>query len=158
MRLPLPAAPLLALALVASSPGAIRACTCTEPPTLQQEFDGAWKVFSGRVVAIQPELDGLVAVIFEPYERWKGTLDYFVKVVTPEHEGVCGYPFAIGGEYLVFGQYHLVGITYTPTAFTHLCSRTSALEGNPYLAQLPPPLLPTPATARSWGTLKVRYR
>lgn len=158
MRLPLPAAPILALALVALAPGASRACTCSEPPTLQQEFDGAWKVFSGRVVAIQPELDGLVAVIFEPYERWKGTLDFYEKVVTPEDEGTCRYRFGVGGEYLVFGRYHLVGITYTPTAFTHSCSRTSPLYGNPYLAQLPPPLLPTPAAARSWGTLKVGYR
>lgn len=157
MRLPVLAASLLAFAL-AAAPRAVGACTCSGTATLQQEFDVAWKVFSGRVVAIQPELDGLVAVIFEPHERWKGTLEHHEKVVTPEDEGACRYPFVVGGEYLVFGQYRLVGITYTPTAFTHSCSRTSPLYGNPYVSQLPPPLLPTPAAARSWGTLKVRHR
>lgn len=157
MRVPLLAAPLLALTL-AAAPRAAGACSCTSTPTLQEEFDGAWKVFSGRVVSIQPELDDLVAVVFEPHERWKGTLDHLEKVVTPDFDGACRYPFVVGGEYLVFGQYRLVGITYTPRAFTHSCSRTSPLYGNPYVPLLPPPVLPTPAVARSWGTLKVRYR
>jgi hypothetical protein len=53
-------------------------------------------------------------------------------------------------------QYY--GITLTPTPFTHLCSRTSLLAGNPYVPDLPAPLVTTPASRPSWGTLKVRYR
>jgi len=157
MRVPILTGVILAIAL-AAAPHAAGACSCTTERTVQQEFDGAWKVFSGRVVSIQPELDGVLAVFFEPYERWKGSLDHVVKVVTSEDQGSCGYRFTVGGEYLVFGQYSLVGITSTPTAITYSCSRTSPLAGNPYLSQLPPPLLPTPAAVRSWGTLKVRYR
>ena len=50
------------------------------------------------------------------------------------------------------------GMTYTPVPFTHLCSRSSPLEGKPYIAELPPPLLPVPTSRPAWGTLKVRYR
>jgi hypothetical protein len=156
-RFPWGPAGLLAACLVAS-PLPASACSCTNNLTTQQEFDYAYAVFSGRELSIQPNAYGQLAVEFQPIERWKGPIDYVQFVATPPNPAVCGYNFVVGQEYLVFVTITYVGITYTPEAFTHLCSRTSPLEGNPYLGELPPPLLPVPVSRPAWGTLKVRYR
>jgi hypothetical protein len=148
---------LLAAAIVAV-PVAAPACSCTNNLTTAQEFDYAWMVFSGRVLAVQPDPFGSLTVVLEPIQRWKGPLGYQQVVVTPDNPGTCGYLFEIGKEYLVFATMTYYGLTLTPTPFTHLCSRTSLLAGNPYLAELPPPLVTTAASRPSWGTLKVRYR
>ena len=148
---------LLAAGLIATPLSAL-ACSCTNNLTLQEEFGYAWKVFSGRVLSVQTDPFGTLLVEIVPLVRWKGPVDYVEHVVTPLDETVCGFPFQVGVEYLVLAGVTGYGITYTPTPFTHLCSRTSLLEGNEYLAQLPPPLLPTPTKQSAWGTLKVRYR
>lgn len=150
-------APLLG-ALLLAVPVAAAACSCTNELTLQQEFDGAWLVFSGRVLEIQADPFGTLAVQLEPIQRWKGPLQYVQLVVTPVDEAVCGFPFVVGEEYLVFTTMSYYGITYTPTPFTHLCARTSPLAGNPYLADMPPPLVTTPAAPATWGRLKTIYR
>jgi len=149
-------APALVLLALATPPAA--ACTCTEPPPLQQEFDAAWLVFSGRVLEIQEDPFGTLAVSLDPIDRWKGPLSPGQLVVTPLNGGVCGFTFEVGQEYLVFAFYYPYGVTMTPTPFTHLCSRTSLLAGNPYVASLPPPLVPTPAARPTWGALKIGYR
>lgn len=151
------AATLLAASLVAAPLPAL-ACSCTNNLTTQQEFDYAHSVFSGRVLSVQPNAYGQLTVEFQPIDRWKGPLDYVPYVFTPLNSAVCGYEFVVGQEYLVFVTISYVGVTYTPVPFTHLCSRTSLLEGNPYLAELPPPLLPVPTSRSAWGALKVRYR
>jgi hypothetical protein len=149
---------LAAAALVAAGPRPAAACSCTNELTLQQEFDGAWVVFSGRVLEINADPFGTLAVRMDPIQRWKGSLAPGQIVVTPVNEAVCGFPFVVGEEYLVFGLYYAYGITYTPTPYTHLCSKSGLLADNPYLAQLPPPLLPTPAARPTWGALKIGYR
>jgi hypothetical protein len=156
-RIPWGPAALLA-ACLAASPLSASACSCTNNLTTQQEFDYAYAVFSGRVLSVQPNAYGQLTVVFQSIDRWKGPLDYESYVFTPPDASVCGYHFVVGQEYLVFVTISYVGITYTPVWFTHLCSRTSPLEGNPYIAELPPPLLPVPTTRSAWGTLKVRYR
>ena len=156
-RFPWGPAALLAASLVAS-PLPASACSCTNNLTTMEEFGYARTVFSGRVLSVEPNAYGQLTVEFQPIDRWKGPLEYVPYVFTPENDGVCGYHFEVGQEYLVFVTVTYVGITYTPVPFTHLCSRTSPLEGNPYVAELPPPLLPVPATRSAWGTLKVRYR
>jgi hypothetical protein len=156
-RFPWALAALLAACLTAS-PLPASACSCTNNLTTQQEFDYAWKVYSGRVLSVQTDLSGNLIVGVVPIDRWKGPIDYTEVVVTPPNEAVCGFPFEVGQEYLIFATVTYTGITYTPTPFTHLCSRTGLLAGNPYLSELPPPLLPTPTRRTAWGTLKVRYR
>lgn len=151
------AAALLAAGL-AATPLAAMACSCTNNLTVQQEFDNAWKVFSGRVLSVQADPFGTLLIEIAPIGRWKGSIDYVEHVVTPLSGAVCGFPFEVGQGYLVFAGVTGYGLTYTPTPFTHLCSRTSLLEGNEFLSQLPPPLLPTPTTRSAWGALKVRYR
>lgn len=148
---------LLAAGLVASPLPAF-ACSCTNNLTTQQEFDYAYSVFSGRVLSVQPNAYGSLVVEFQPIDRWKGPLEYVPYVFTPPNSAVCGYDFVVGQEYLVFVTITYVGVTYTPAWFTHLCSRTSPLDGNPYLSELPPPILPVPAARSAWGSLKVRYR
>ena len=145
--------------VVCIAPRAARACSCTNDLTLQQEFDLSTGVFSGRVLSVAPSYEpGLNWVVFQPITRWKGSLSDPFVVLTPDNGAICGYPFAAGGEYLVFYGIRYFGITYTPTPFTHLCSRTSPLAGNTYVPLLPPPVLPVPIHHRSWGELKVIYR
>lgn len=146
------------LAALALTPRPAHACSCTNDRTLQQEYDNAWVVFSGRVVSITADPFGTYAVQIDPIQRWKGPLQYAPIVVTPLNAAVCGYPFEVGTEYLIFAVNYGYGLTYTPTPFTHLCSRTAPLAGNPYISDLPAPLETTPAARPSWGTLKLRYR
>lgn len=152
-----PGALLAVLLLLA--PAAAGACTCTNEPTLEQEFASATRVFSGRVLGITPSADeNFLEVLFEPLERWKGPLDHGIVVVTGSHDGLCGSRFNVGGDYLVFCRVISYGITLTPMPFTTSCSRTGPLAGNPWISQLPLPVLPVPAAGRTWGSLKVVYR
>lgn len=148
----------LLAALLLGAPALASACSCTNQLTLQQEFDYAWLVFSGRVTGIQPDPFGTLVVTFEPLQRWKGPLDFAQIVVTPPNSAACGFPFEPGQEYLVFATMAYYGLTYTPTPFTHLCSRTAPLADNPYLPEMPPPLLTTTAARPTWGALKTIHR
>jgi hypothetical protein len=154
----IPAAVLLAALLMI--PASSRACSCTNNLTLQEEYDNATGVFAGRVLSIQPSGlgDGKLVVFLEPLIRWKGPLDYTQLLITPENPAICGYPFEVGTDYLVFYSMVGYGLTYTPTPFTHLCSRTSPLEGNTFVPLLPAPQVTTAAPGRTWGSLKIRYR
>jgi hypothetical protein len=154
----------IAVSLVVAAtlaPGTVSACTCTNELTLLEEFDQSWTVFTGRVLAVQPATEvnapGL-AVFFEPLERWKGPLGDPQLVYTEADAGSCGFPFEVGQDYLVFTTLIYVGITFSPAHFTHLCARSSPLDGNPYVSQLPAPQLPTPARHATWGSLKLHYR
>jgi hypothetical protein len=42
--------------------------------------------------------------------------------------------------------------------FTHSCSRTGPLEGNPWISSLPPPVLPVPSARPTWGAIKLSAR
>jgi hypothetical protein len=153
-----------ALSLVvaaALAPGTALACSCTNELTLQQEFDYARTVFSGRVLSVGPSVEvnaPPVQALIQPLQRWKGPLDFVQVVYTNLDEGSCGFPFVVGQDYLIFGTLTYVGITYSPALFTHSCSKSGALEGNPFVPQLPPALLPTPARNATWGTVKHFYR
>ena len=80
----------LLVACLVTSPRAASACSCTNNLTTQQEFDYARTVFSGRVLSVEPNAYGQLTVVFEPIDRWKGPLEYFPYVFTPENGGVCG--------------------------------------------------------------------
>lgn len=139
------------------APGTASACSCTNNLTLQQEFDFAAAVFSGRVMSVNPYGDGSqVFVWMEPIARWKGGISTPLFVFTPENEGACGFPFAVGGEYLVFASSGT--LDGSPIFWTHLCSRTSPLEDNPHVPLLGPPLVPTGVLSPTWGGIKTLYR
>lgn len=144
-----------ALAATLGAFSTLRACSCTGERTLQQEFMSAAAVFSGRVTSFQPAGDGInVIVTVTPLHRWKGGLDASVAIATGANDGLCGVAFEVGREYLVFAW------PYTGQAalFTHLCSRTARVEGNPDIQNLGSPLTPTPARAKSWGAVKRAWR
>lgn len=148
---------LLAAVLASSIPRLAAACSCTNNLTLQQEFDYASVVFSGRVLAIEPDPFGTLVVVLAPLQRWKGPLWSPQRIVTGVDPGVCGFPFTVGEDYLVFangGSYGVAG----HAEFTHLCSRTILLADCTYLSQLPPPLATTPAVRSSWCSIKLFYR
>lgn len=158
MRLSHRVAGALVAALLAA-PVTAAACSCTYEPTLQEEFDSATRVFSGRVLWINPSPYGeWNEVMFEPLERWKGPMDPGIVVVTGSNDGVCGNHFEVGGEYLLFCWVLSYGITLTPMPFTHSCSRTAPLEANPWISLLPPPVLPVSAARPTWGALKTIHR
>ena len=149
-----------ALAVFAAcGPHLARACSCTNNLTLQQEFDYAAGVFSGTVLGIEHSpTSPYLFVTLRPIARWKGGLtDPFV-LVTPEDPGACGFPFEVGVDYLVFYSFTCYSTPCTSLPFTHLCTRNSLLEDNPYVSLLPPPELPVPARHVTWGALKGHYR
>ena len=149
------AVPAIAALAILASPLPVSACSCTNQLTLEQEFGYAAAVFSGRVISITPEPDGLhVLAMLEPIARWKGGIGATVPVYTPSNGGACGFPFEVDGEYLVFGS------ASDPSGpfFTHLCAKSSPLEGNVYVPLLGPPLIPTGTRSPSWGALKRFYR
>lgn len=152
-------APLLpALLLVA--PASALACSCTNNLTLEQEFGYAAGVFSGRVISVDPVPNDpyTVLVTLDPITRWKGPLEGPQVVATPADEAICGYPFLVGEEYLVFWTYANAGPYYPHVPYTHLCSKTSPLPDNGYVPLLPSPEQTVQARPRSWGALKTIYR
>jgi len=131
------------------------ACTCTWDLTTIEEFNSAVAVFAGTVTGIEPAGDGYnVIVTLTPTVRWKGGFDDPVQTLTGMNDGLCGVHFVVGESYLVFawnsgGQ---------PVFFTHSCSRTGLLAGNPTVSELPPPQQPVPTRMKTWGALKTFYR
>jgi len=155
LRASIAAASVAAALLFASSN--VLACSCTNEKTLLEEFNAAAVVFGGTVTDIQPAGDGVNEIVtFTPTVRWKGGLDAAQNVLDALNEGICGFPFQLGQSYLVFA----FNTTFNghPAIFTHLCSRDSFLDGNADVGNLPPPELPVPARAHTWGALKAIYR
>ena len=147
---------LLAAAVLLAPPRAL-ACSCTNNHTVMEEYDAASTLFAGTVTNIQPAGDGLnYMVTLNPTIRWKGGLDSPAQVLTGLNDGVCGFHFVVGEDYLVFAFNTL--FNGQPALFTHSCSMDGLLAGNTIVPQLPPPVQPVPTLGRSWGTLKTLYR
>ena len=152
-------APLVAAALTAVLGAAARldACSCTNQHTLQEEVAAANTVFFGHVTDIQLAGDGLnVLVTMTPLLRWKGGLDATVTVLTGMNEGVCGVPFQVGLDYVVFSWNQV--FSGRPVQFTHLCTYDSQTDAAHAVQVLGPALVPTPAHVRSWGGVKRAWR
>ena len=59
--------------VVCIAPRAAHGCSCTNNLTLQEEFDSATGVFSGRVLSVTPSyVPELNWVVLQPITRWKG--------------------------------------------------------------------------------------
>ena len=134
-------------------PMAAGACSCTFDHTLMEEFDLTSAVFGGTVTNIQTAANGYdLLVTLTPTVRWKGGFDDPVQVTTGANSGVCGVSFMVGESYLVFAYG-----SQSPFV-TFSCTRTGPLVGNPLVSQLPPPVLPVPTRATTWGAVKSSYR
>lgn len=120
---------LLALStLLMIRPAPVQACSCAQPPPVQEELARKTAVFSGKVIKIeQPKQKQIkssadpVSITFEVMTVWKGDLAQRTTVYTASSSASCGYGFAEGKEYIVFAY-------GTPDNLeTGICERTKLL-------------------------------
>lgn len=130
------------------------ACSCVQPPAVQQALAEADAVFAGKVMNIiepKPNVLGLmssadpVTVTFQVSQIWKGISDKQVSITTALSSASCGYSFAEDREYIVYA--------YQNDAYmleTNICMRTSELtaaaedldvlgKGQPLRQEVEPP-------------------
>ena len=122
---------IVAMIAALAMPGAALACSCAQPAT-GQAFEQSSAVFAGTVTEVaEPFWDwiglthsGGYDVTFRVTKRWKGA-DAAMETVRTRLTGeACGYPFEIGGEYLVY-----VAPGPTEDLETGICSGTRDLAG-----------------------------
>jgi hypothetical protein len=96
--------PVVALLLLSYVTGVT--CTCVNPRTPAQEFNSVDAVFSGKVVEMteiktEQGLDEGRLVKFSVEKSWK-LIDRSEAIIFTAAVGMCGFPFEIGGTYLVY--------------------------------------------------------
>jgi hypothetical protein len=112
-------------------PGAALACSCAQPAA-EQAFAQSSAVFAGTVTEVEEPFwdriglssSGSHDVTFQVTKRWKGAESATETVRTRLTGEACGYPFEIGGAYLVF-----VASAPTEDLETGICSGTRDLAG-----------------------------
>ncbi|WP_445489824.1 hypothetical protein [Niallia sp. 03133] len=118
--------------IIGSFPSITSACSCTELPSVEEEFERSKAVFSGKVVDIREKrsLKGYTSksVLFEVTNTWKGVEQSQIIITTGQGGGDCGFNFKEGEEYLVYanestmyGAKSLVSI---------ICDRTNELSSS----------------------------
>jgi hypothetical protein len=89
-------------------PGTGFACSCAEPPAVEDEFEQSTAVFTGKVREIkeQKHLGGRMTkkVLFDVTKTWKGVSESQVIIATGFGGGDCGYEFQNDEEYLVYAS------------------------------------------------------
>ena len=118
--------PLIPAVLFVLAPRQAAACSCEPPGSPQEELASHDAVLAGRVVEILAPADLAleedVLVTFDVSSVWKGEAEQVVAVTTGRHGGVCGYPFRLGEQYVVYGNLWEGGL------HTGLCTRTNTLD------------------------------
>lgn len=114
------------------------ACSCVPPSAefsndaekyVAHERDKAAAVFSGKVAGIvqlknaQGKATGVIRVRFTVYKSWKGAETKSVTVRTTNICCICGFPFKIGKEYLVYAAG-----SDSKSLSASICSRTKTLD------------------------------
>lgn len=120
-----------AAAAMLAMPGAALACSCAQP-NAEQAFAQSSVVFAGTVAEVnEPFWDriglsdtGSHDVTFQVTKRWKGAESATETVRTRLTGEACGYPFKIGGAYLVY-----VAPGPAEDLETGICSGTRDLAG-----------------------------
>lgn len=84
------------------TPAAARACSCAPTGTPQQELAQSTEVFRGRVLQIE-ERETFDLAIFAATTVWKGSPDPLRVAETGSSSTLCGFPFVVGQEYVVYG-------------------------------------------------------
>ncbi len=118
---------MVSLNLLVLTPTAVYACSCASPGVPRAEMGRSTAVFAGKVTDIKRR-DWLVIssvdpvqVTFQVSEVWKGPVQATLTAHTARSDISCGYPFTVGGEYLVYAN----GSETDLEVF--LCSRTTPL-------------------------------
>lgn len=107
------------------------ACSCAQPPSVEDELERSQAVFSGKVLEVkeQKNFKGYVKkrVLIEVEETWKGVSESQVIITTGSGGGDCGYEFQVGQEYLVYATESTM---YGDKAelVTVICDRTTGLS------------------------------
>jgi hypothetical protein len=122
---------LLAAIAVPAMPDAALACSCAQP-TVEQAFARSSAVIAGTVTEVEEPFwvwiglssSGSYDVTFQVTKRWKGAEADTLTVRTRLTGEACGYPFEIGGAYLVF-----VAPGPAEDLQTGICSGTRDLVG-----------------------------
>ena len=96
------------------------ACDCinVSPEDAFQKND---VVFEGKVLEVQEKDGGGIKTLFEVKKIWKGTSSSQIIIYTSVSS--CAFPFAEGGEYLVFSSYR-----GEEKLETSICSGTKRLD------------------------------
>jgi hypothetical protein len=143
--------------MVGTAPAAL-ACSCVTQQ-LAAQADRADVVFSGRVLALEPERPRTMVGSADPVtwtfsvdRRYKGDAQAPQPVVSARSEASCGVEFREGRTYLVLGTHQQAGGTLHLAST--LCNGTRELAAVPAAdlavlgpGQVPPPVVaPTPAT------------
>jgi hypothetical protein len=131
------------------------ACTCISPNPVCSAYWKTDAVFVGEVVSVVALGDRPANMLprkrvhLRVVEAFSGTTTSEVDVETGAGNGDCGYPFQIGGVYLVFGSRSTRAAAFT----TDICSPTRPFrESDTDIAYLRGLKGPAPASARIYGT------
>jgi hypothetical protein len=116
---------LLSLLALAARPEPAAACSCAMPPAPIEALERASAVFRGRVTAIEPPALGPSVRLgmtrsarFAVDTAWRGPVTPEMTVATMLDTAACGYPFAVGQDYLVYADAAADALIVT------ICSRT----------------------------------
>lgn len=122
----------ITLMLISAFPFDVKACSCTELPSIEEEFDRSQAVFSGKVIRIS-ENESMKdyktkSVLFEVTNTWKGVKQSQIIIRTGQGGGDCGINFIEGVDYLVYAyESDMYG---AKELVTNICDRTNKLSAS----------------------------
>lgn len=131
-----------------SSPTACEMCSCVAPAAPRFALDSSDAVFRARVIALDdrpvppPDVSALegnarheavwaylgraserLRVTLEVRRVWKGGVGERIDIYTANECCICGYPFELGKEYLIYAYRRPSG-----RLVTSICSRTQPIS------------------------------
>jgi uncharacterized protein with GYD domain len=133
--------------LVGLAPGTAEACKCMRQ-TPERAAAAADAVFLGKVVKLTP-VNGRFEVVLEVEKWWRGAGGRQAVVFTRTNGALCGFSFAVGETYLVYGSRD---VEKADSYYTGLCSRTKSSSSKEFeedlrvLEKLTPPESDRPVT------------
>lgn len=92
---------------IVSVPSPSYACSCIEPPSVEEEVERSEAVFSGEVLKVtnQKDYNGYKKkILFDVSTIWKGESQSQAIITTGQGGGDCGFDFQEGVEYLVYAN------------------------------------------------------
>ncbi|MFZ3591203.1 hypothetical protein ACOI1C_18650 [Bacillus sp. DJP31] len=100
------------------------ACSCIQPPPVDEEYKQVTAVFSGKVIDIKNQLNPSepMKVTFQVDQSWKGVSEGKISIYTAKDSAACGYAFNMDDSYLVYAS------EYEGKLNTGLCSLTKELS------------------------------
>jgi len=109
------------IVMAGTLPARSEACSCSEPEPPPEALAGATAVFTGRILAAEPDGGNGYAYTIEVHAVWKGPLAATVVVATSEI-GMCGLWMPEGSAFLVYALGGETALT------TNNCTRSRPLE------------------------------